>query len=103
MGPYAFLAVANAFNGTSTRLQSNLYVRLGGSFQLFQSFLVRTLHSPWHPPTHTPPTPRPVHTRRLPRGQVREPADEVEGLAWHRVPTDTCAQMSPLAPAGPTV
>ncbi|XP_052501756.1 thrombospondin-type laminin G domain and EAR repeat-containing protein [Budorcas taxicolor] len=39
VGPYAFLAVANAFNGTSTRLQSNLYVRLGGSFQLFQSFL----------------------------------------------------------------
>ena len=54
MGPYAFLAVANAFNGTSTRLQSHLYVRLDGSFQLFQSFLVRTLHSPWHPPTHTP-------------------------------------------------
>ncbi|XP_069422544.1 thrombospondin-type laminin G domain and EAR repeat-containing protein isoform X2 [Ovis canadensis] len=39
VGPYAFLAVANAFNGTSTRLQSNLYVRLGGTFQLFQSFL----------------------------------------------------------------
>ncbi|KAM9696449.1 thrombospondin-type laminin G domain and EAR repeat-containing protein [Dama dama] len=39
VGPYAFLAVANAFNGTSTRLQSHLYVRLGGSFQLFQSFL----------------------------------------------------------------
>uniref|UniRef100_A0A8C3YUF1 Thrombospondin type laminin G domain and EAR repeats n=1 Tax=Catagonus wagneri TaxID=51154 RepID=A0A8C3YUF1_9CETA len=39
VGPYAFLAVANAFNGTSTRLQSHLYVRLGGSFRLFQSFL----------------------------------------------------------------
>ncbi|OWK05636.1 TSPEAR [Cervus elaphus hippelaphus] len=52
VGPYAFLAVANAFNGTSTRLQSHLYVRLGGSFQLFQSFLVRTLRSPWHPHTH---------------------------------------------------
>ncbi|TKC41373.1 hypothetical protein EI555_013712, partial [Monodon monoceros] len=39
VGPYAFLAVANAFNGTSTQLQSHLYVRLGGSFQLFQSFL----------------------------------------------------------------
>ena len=41
VGPYAFLAVANAFNGTSTRLHSHLYVRLGGSFQIFQSFLVR--------------------------------------------------------------
>ncbi|KAB1283355.1 Thrombospondin-type laminin G domain and EAR repeat-containing protein [Camelus dromedarius] len=39
VGPYAFLAVANAFNGTSTRLQSRLYVRLAGCFQLFQSFL----------------------------------------------------------------
>ncbi|XP_076975281.1 thrombospondin-type laminin G domain and EAR repeat-containing protein [Tamandua tetradactyla] len=38
-GPFAFLAVANAFNGTSTRLLSHLYVRLLGSFQLFQSFL----------------------------------------------------------------
>ena len=54
MGPYAFLAVANAFNGTSTRLQSHLYVRLGGSFQLFQSFLVRTLRSPWSSPTPFP-------------------------------------------------
>ncbi|XP_004467885.2 thrombospondin-type laminin G domain and EAR repeat-containing protein [Dasypus novemcinctus] len=37
-GPFAFLAVANAFNGTSTRVLSHLYVRLLGSFQLFQSF-----------------------------------------------------------------
>ncbi|XP_059955678.1 thrombospondin-type laminin G domain and EAR repeat-containing protein [Mesoplodon densirostris] len=39
VGAYAFLAVANAFNGTSTQLLSHLYVRLGGRFQLFQSFL----------------------------------------------------------------
>lgn len=41
VGPYSFLVVANAFNGTSTKVQSHLYVWLLGSFQLFQSFLVR--------------------------------------------------------------
>ncbi|XP_022452473.1 thrombospondin-type laminin G domain and EAR repeat-containing protein isoform X2 [Delphinapterus leucas] len=50
VGPYAFLAVANAFNGTSTQLQSHLYVRLGGSFQLFQSFLAASgFSSSLHP------------------------------------------------------
>ncbi|XP_045632301.1 LOW QUALITY PROTEIN: thrombospondin-type laminin G domain and EAR repeat-containing protein [Ursus americanus] len=39
VGPYSFLVVANAFNGTSTRLHSHLYVWLLGSFQLFQAFL----------------------------------------------------------------
>ncbi|KAM5275462.1 thrombospondin-type laminin G domain and EAR repeat-containing protein [Hipposideros larvatus] len=39
VGPYSFLVVANAFNGTSTKVQSHLYVWLLGSFQLFQSFL----------------------------------------------------------------
>ncbi|XP_054983195.1 thrombospondin-type laminin G domain and EAR repeat-containing protein [Sorex araneus] len=39
VGPYSFLAVANAFNGTSTRLHSHLYVWLLGAFRLFQSFL----------------------------------------------------------------
>ncbi|KAG8505757.1 Thrombospondin-type laminin G domain and EAR repeat-containing protein, partial [Galemys pyrenaicus] len=39
VGPYSFLAVANAFNGTSTRLHSHLYIWLVGSFRLFQSFL----------------------------------------------------------------
>ncbi|XP_075855023.1 thrombospondin-type laminin G domain and EAR repeat-containing protein [Microcebus murinus] len=38
VGPYSFLAVANTFNGTSTRVHSCLYVWLLGSFQLFQSF-----------------------------------------------------------------
>uniref|UniRef100_A0A8C8YLF1 Thrombospondin type laminin G domain and EAR repeats n=1 Tax=Prolemur simus TaxID=1328070 RepID=A0A8C8YLF1_PROSS len=38
VGPYSFLAVANTFNGTSTRVHSRLYVWLLGSFQLFQSF-----------------------------------------------------------------
>ncbi|XP_058379250.1 thrombospondin-type laminin G domain and EAR repeat-containing protein [Diceros bicornis minor] len=38
VGPYSFLAVANAFNGTSTKVNSHLYVWLVGSFQLFQSF-----------------------------------------------------------------
>lgn len=42
VGPYSFLAVANAFNGTSTRLHSHLYVWLLGAFRLFQSFLVRS-------------------------------------------------------------
>lgn len=51
MGPYSFLAVANAFNGTSTKVHSHLYVWLVGSFQLFQSFLVRPRPAP-------PPGPR---------------------------------------------
>uniref|UniRef100_A0A2K6FMT8 Thrombospondin type laminin G domain and EAR repeats n=1 Tax=Propithecus coquereli TaxID=379532 RepID=A0A2K6FMT8_PROCO len=38
VGPYSFLAVANTFNGTSTRVHSRLYVWLLGAFQLFQSF-----------------------------------------------------------------
>uniref|UniRef100_A0A4X2LHZ0 Thrombospondin type laminin G domain and EAR repeats n=1 Tax=Vombatus ursinus TaxID=29139 RepID=A0A4X2LHZ0_VOMUR len=39
VGPYSFLAVANTFNGTSTKVFSHMYVWLLGSFQLFQSFL----------------------------------------------------------------
>uniref|UniRef100_A0A8C7AJI5 Thrombospondin type laminin G domain and EAR repeats n=1 Tax=Neovison vison TaxID=452646 RepID=A0A8C7AJI5_NEOVI len=39
VGPYSFLVVANAFNGTSTKLHSHLYVWLLGSFRLFQAFL----------------------------------------------------------------
>uniref|UniRef100_A0A5F9DAW8 Thrombospondin type laminin G domain and EAR repeats n=1 Tax=Oryctolagus cuniculus TaxID=9986 RepID=A0A5F9DAW8_RABIT len=39
VGPYSFLAVANTFNGTSTRVHSHLYIWLVGSFRLFQSFL----------------------------------------------------------------
>lgn len=39
-GPYSFLAVANAFNGTSTKVLSYLYIWLVGSFRPFQSFLV---------------------------------------------------------------
>lgn len=50
MGPYSFLVVANAFNGTSTRLHSHLYVWLLGSFQLFQAFLVRSRREPRVPP-----------------------------------------------------
>ncbi|EHH16920.1 hypothetical protein EGK_13179 [Macaca mulatta] len=38
VGPYSFLVVANTFNGTSTKVHSHLYIRLLGSFQLFQSF-----------------------------------------------------------------
>lgn len=41
IGPYSFLAVANTFNGTSTRIYSHIYIWLRGSFQLFQSILVR--------------------------------------------------------------
>lgn len=53
IGPYSFLAVANTFNGTSTNIYSHIYIWLSGSFQLFQSILVRSstgqtllLHSP---------------------------------------------------------
>lgn len=46
VGPYSFLVVANAFNGTSTKLHSHLYVWLLGSFRLFQAFLVRSRGSP---------------------------------------------------------
>lgn len=46
MGPYSFLVVANAFNGTSTKVHSHLYVWLLGSFQLFQAFLVRSRGDP---------------------------------------------------------
>ncbi|XP_066891334.1 thrombospondin-type laminin G domain and EAR repeat-containing protein isoform X2 [Kogia breviceps] len=67
VGPYAFLAVANAFNGTSTQLQSCLYVRLGGSFQLFQSFLKTPVSAhgsvPWLLAGH----PRPREPLRTPR------------------------------------
>uniref|UniRef100_A0A4W3HSN5 Thrombospondin type laminin G domain and EAR repeats n=1 Tax=Callorhinchus milii TaxID=7868 RepID=A0A4W3HSN5_CALMI len=37
IGPYAFLVVANTFNGTSTRIYSRIYIQLGGMFRLFQS------------------------------------------------------------------
>ncbi|XP_057194948.1 thrombospondin-type laminin G domain and EAR repeat-containing protein [Triplophysa rosa] len=37
VGPYHFLAVANAFDGTSTQTDSSIYIWLGGAFQLFQS------------------------------------------------------------------
>lgn len=46
VGPYSFLVVANAFNGTSTRVHSHLYLRLLGTFRLFQSFLVSSVSSP---------------------------------------------------------
>ncbi|KFW74455.1 Thrombospondin-type laminin G domain and EAR repeat-containing protein, partial [Phalacrocorax carbo] len=39
IGPYSFLAVANTFNGTSTKIYSHIYIWLSGSFQLFQSIL----------------------------------------------------------------
>lgn len=44
IGPYSFLAVANTFNGTSTKIYSHIYIWLNGSFQLFQSILVRLGH-----------------------------------------------------------
>lgn len=46
VGPYSFLVVANTFNGTSTQVHSHLYIWLVGAFQLFQSFLVRSLSPP---------------------------------------------------------
>lgn len=49
VGPYSFLAVANTFNGTSTRVHSHLYIWLVGAFRLFQSFLVRLRRHPGCP------------------------------------------------------
>lgn len=37
VGPYHFLAVANAFDGTSTQTDSSIYIWLNGAFQLFQT------------------------------------------------------------------
>lgn len=125
VGPYAFLAVANAFNGTSTQLQSHLYVQLGGSFQLFQSFLVRTLRSLPAPHLCLAPGRRRTRAarartraparasapRRLPRIRLRlSPWDpeyslgalnEAGGLPWHGVSGSPAAQPGPLAPGGP--
>ncbi|XP_061492540.1 thrombospondin-type laminin G domain and EAR repeat-containing protein isoform X1 [Rhineura floridana] len=39
IGPYSFLVVANTFNGTSTMIDSRIYIWLSGTFQLFQSIL----------------------------------------------------------------
>ncbi|KAG8559032.1 hypothetical protein GDO81_017220 [Engystomops pustulosus] len=39
IGPYSFLVVANTFNGTSTNIQSHIYIWLGGTFRLFQSVM----------------------------------------------------------------
>ncbi|KAM4626139.1 thrombospondin-type laminin G domain and EAR repeat-containing protein [Discoglossus pictus] len=39
IGPYSFLVVANTFNGTSTNIQSQIYIWLGGMFRLFQSIM----------------------------------------------------------------
>lgn len=40
VGPYHFLAVANAFDGTSTQIDSSIYIWLGGAFQPFQTIRV---------------------------------------------------------------
>lgn len=40
VGPYHFLAVANAFDGISTQTDSSIYIWLGGAFQLFQTIRV---------------------------------------------------------------
>ncbi len=40
VGPYHFLAVANAFDGTSTQTDSSIYIWLGGAFQPFQNIRV---------------------------------------------------------------
>ncbi|XP_028809761.1 thrombospondin-type laminin G domain and EAR repeat-containing protein isoform X2 [Denticeps clupeoides] len=37
VGPYHFLAVANAFDGTSTSIDSTIYIWLRGAFQHFQT------------------------------------------------------------------
>ncbi|KAM9304852.1 thrombospondin-type laminin G domain and EAR repeat-containing protein [Gastrophryne carolinensis] len=39
IGPYSFLVVANTFNGTSTNIQSHIYIWLGSAFRSFQSML----------------------------------------------------------------
>lgn len=47
VGPYHFLAVANAFDGISTQIDSTIYIWLGGGFQLFQTIRV-SLESIFH-------------------------------------------------------
>uniref|UniRef100_A0AAY5KSY0 Thrombospondin-type laminin G domain and EAR repeat-containing protein n=1 Tax=Esox lucius TaxID=8010 RepID=A0AAY5KSY0_ESOLU len=37
VGPYQFLVVANTLNGTSTNINSTIYIWLGGTFRPFQS------------------------------------------------------------------
>ncbi|XP_069841332.1 thrombospondin-type laminin G domain and EAR repeat-containing protein [Dendropsophus ebraccatus] len=39
IGPYSFLVVANTFNGTSTNIQSHMYIWLGSTFRPFQSIM----------------------------------------------------------------
>ncbi|KAM5153147.1 thrombospondin-type laminin G domain and EAR repeat-containing protein isoform 2-T2 [Mantella aurantiaca] len=39
IGPYSFLVVANTFDGTSTNVQSNIYIWLGSAFRFFQSIM----------------------------------------------------------------
>ncbi|XP_040213347.1 thrombospondin-type laminin G domain and EAR repeat-containing protein [Rana temporaria] len=39
IGPYSFLVVANTFNGTSTNVQSHIYIWLGSAFRSFQSIM----------------------------------------------------------------
>ncbi|KAG8432636.1 hypothetical protein GDO86_017037, partial [Hymenochirus boettgeri] len=39
IGPYSFLVVANTFNGTSTTIQSIIYIWLGNAFRPFQSIM----------------------------------------------------------------
>ncbi|XP_063285980.1 thrombospondin-type laminin G domain and EAR repeat-containing protein [Pelobates fuscus] len=39
IGPYSFLVVANTFNGTSTNIQSHIYIFLGDTFRPFQSIM----------------------------------------------------------------
>ncbi|XP_056391812.1 thrombospondin-type laminin G domain and EAR repeat-containing protein isoform X1 [Hyla sarda] len=39
IGPYSFLVVANTFNGTSTNIQSHIYIWLGSTFRPFQSIM----------------------------------------------------------------
>lgn len=117
VGPYSFLAVANAFNGTSTRLHSHLYVWLLGAFRLFQSFLVSAVPSVWHPhgPKHqrtwpgiytasTSHTPGPAstHSETKQGAGPREPAGEYHTLQpWPSLPPSSASPRPVGAPGKP--
>lgn len=44
VGPYHFLVVANAFDGVTTSVDSVIYVWVNGSFQVFQTIKVCSVH-----------------------------------------------------------
>lgn len=101
MGPYSFLAVANAFNGTSTKVHSHLYVWLVGSFQLFQSFLVRPRPAPPPAPASLA-APNQHRATRVWRPQLpltlhpgRRPSPTTQDSGAEVIPSDLASRQNP--------